>query len=65
MLLHAIQPTLCQLGLHAWQPDPRRDHVAYCARCGAAKVTLRAGSRIKIHNIEIAVPETKQRSTAR
>jgi hypothetical protein len=70
MLLHAIQPTLCQLGLHVWQPDPRRGNVAYCARCGATKVTLKRGSSISVHGLEITVPhsesnETEKRSTAR
>jgi Zn finger protein HypA/HybF involved in hydrogenase expression len=60
MLLHAIRPTLCQLGLHDWRQEEGNDEVQCCTRCDATRVTLRPGHRIEIANVQFEVSMSKQ-----
>jgi hypothetical protein len=58
MLLQTMHATLCQWGIHAWEPAPGQRHVRYCARCGAAQVTLRPGGRIRVGTLELRMHVT-------
>lgn len=56
MLLPAIQPTLCPLSLHDWQPDPATEEdaeVQSCARGGATRVPLPPGRKANIAGVQI------------
>ncbi len=59
MLLHAFQPTLCQLGFHAWRPDPQDEDVQSCARCGATRVILRPGRKVSVADVQIEIADEK------
>jgi Zn finger protein HypA/HybF involved in hydrogenase expression len=53
MLLHALRPTLCRVGLHDWRNAVGNDEVQCCTRCGATRVTLRPGRRIQIADVQL------------
>jgi hypothetical protein len=59
MLLHALQPTLCQLGFHAWRSAPQDEDVPSCARWEATRVTLRPGRKVSVADVQIEIADEK------